>query len=127
VKPYAKDVSKYVMAPASAKKRKYVMEDRIAAMKKFSENTPLNRIEDGPKKIGIITSGISYNHAKEVFGDEVSYLKLGFTWPLPEKLIRKFAGMVETLYVIEENEPYIEDFVKIMGIQCTGRENAPPG
>ncbi len=125
VKPYAKDVSKYVMAPASAKKRKYVMEDRIAAMKKFSENTPLNRIEDGPKKIGIITSGISYNHAKEVFGDEVSYLKLGFTWPLPEKLIRKFAGMVETLYVIEENEPYIEDFVKIMGIQCTGREKLP--
>lgn len=125
VRPYIKDVSKYVMAPASAKKRKYIMEDRIAAMKEFSENTPLNRIEDGPKKIGIITSGISYNHAKEVFGDEVSYLKLGFTWPLPERLIRKFAGMVETLYVIEENEPYIEDFVKIMGIQCTGREKLP--
>ncbi len=125
VRPYIKDVSKYVMAPASAKKRKYIMENRIAAMKEFSENTPLNRIEDGPKKIGIITSGISYNHAKEVFGDEVSYLKLGFTWPLPERLIRKFAGMVETLYVIEENEPYIEDFVKIMGIQCTGREKLP--
>ncbi|MEA4872005.1 MAG: indolepyruvate ferredoxin oxidoreductase subunit alpha [Synergistaceae bacterium] len=125
VRPYIKDVSKYVMAPASAKKRKYIMEDRIAEMKEFSENTPLNRIEDGPKKIGIITSGISYNHAKEVFGDEVSYLKLGFTWPLPERLIRKFAGMVETLYVIEENEPYIEDFVKIMGIQCTGREKLP--
>ena len=125
VRPYAKDISKYVMAPASAKKRKYIMEDRIAAMKEFSENTSLNRIEDGPKKIGIITSGISYNHAKEVFGDEVSYLKLGFTWPLPERLIRKFAGMVETLYVIEENEPYIEDFVKIMGIQCTGREKLP--
>ena len=125
VRPYAKNISKYVMAPASAKKRKYIMEDRIAAMKEFSENTSLNRIEDGPKKIGIITSGISYNHAKEVFGDEVSYLKLGFTWPLPERLIRKFAGMVETLYVIEENEPYIEDFVKIMGIQCTGREKLP--
>ena len=125
VRPYAKNISKYVMAPASAKKRKYIMEDRIAAMKEFSENTSLNRIEDGPKKIGIITSGISYNHAKEVFGDEVSYLKLGFTWPLPERLIRKFAGTVETLYVIEENEPYIEDFVKIMGIQCTGREKLP--
>ncbi|MEN6380931.1 MAG: indolepyruvate ferredoxin oxidoreductase subunit alpha [Synergistaceae bacterium] len=125
VRPYAKNISKYVMAPASAKKRKYIMEDRIAAMKEFSENTSLNRIEDGPKKIGIITSGISYNHAKEVFGDEVSYLKLGFTWPLPERLIRKFAGMAETLYVIEENEPYIEDFVKIMGIQCTGREKLP--
>lgn len=125
VRPYTKDVSKYVMAPASAKKRKYIMEDRIEALKEFSETTALNRIESASGKVGIITSGISYNHAKEVFGDEVSYLKLGFTWPLPEKLIRKFAGMVDTIYVIEENEPYIEDFVKIMGIQCTGREKLP--
>ena len=125
VRPYTKDVSKYVMAPASAKKRKYIMEDRIEALKEFSETTTLNRIESASGKVGIITSGISYNHAKEVFGDEVSYLKLGFTWPLPEKLIRKFAGMVDTIYVIEENEPYIEDFVKIMGIQCTGREKLP--
>ena len=125
VRPYAKNISKYVMAPASAKKRKYIMEDRIEALKEFSETTTLNRIESASGKLGIITSGISYNHAKEVFGDEVSYLKLGFTWPLPEKLIRKFAGMVDTIYVIEENEPYIEDFVKIMGIQCTGREKLP--
>ncbi len=125
VRPYTKDVSKYVMAPAAAKKRKCIMEERIAALKEFSETTPLNRIEDGPAEIGIITGGISYNHAKEVFGDDVSYLKLGFTWPLPEKLIRKFAAMVKTLYIIEENEPYIEDFVKTLGIKCTGREKLP--
>lgn len=125
VRPYTKDVSKYVMAPASAKRRKYIMEDRIAAMKEFSENTPLNRIEKGSGNIGIITSGISYNHSMEVFGNDVSYLKLGFTWPLPEKLIRKFAGMVKEIYVIEENEPYVEDFVKILGIKCIGREKLP--
>ena len=125
VRPYTKDVSKYVMAPAAAKRRKFIMEERIAALKEFSETTPLNRIEDGPAEIGIITGGISYNHAKEVFGDDVSYLKLGFTWPLPEKLIRKFAAMVKTLYIIEENEPYIEDFVKTLGIKCTGREKLP--
>lgn len=125
VRPYFKDVSKYVMAPAAAKKRKYIMEDRIAALREFSETTPFNRIEEGPAEIGVITGGISYNHAMEVFGDEVSYLKLGFSWPLPEKLIRKFAGMVEKIYIIEENEPYIEDFVKTLGIKCTGREKLP--
>lgn len=125
VRPYAKDVSKYVMTPAAAKRRKYIMEDRIAALKEFSENTPLNRIEKGTGSVGIITNGISYNHAVEVFGDSVSYLKLGFTWPLPENLIRKFAGMVKKLYVIEENEPYIEDFVKTLGIKCVGREKLP--
>ena len=125
VKPYTKDVSKNVMTPAAAKRRKHIMEDRTAALREFSENTPLNRIEKGLVNIGIITSGISYNHSKEVFGDDVSYLKLGFTWPLPENLIRKFAGMVKELYVIEENEPYIEDFVKTLGIKCVGREKLP--
>ncbi|MFR5880691.1 MAG: hypothetical protein ACLUEQ_07755 [Cloacibacillus evryensis] len=85
VRPYEKNSAKYVMAPAHAKKRKYLMEKRIAALKDFSETTPLNRVERGEGKTGIITSGISYNHAKEVFGDGASYLKLGFTWPLPEK------------------------------------------
>lgn len=125
IKSYSKDCPKYVMAPAHAKKRKALMTERIAAMKEFSENTPLNRVERGRGKVGIITSGVSYCHAKEVFGDEASYLKLGFTWPLPENKIREFAASVETLYVVEENEPYIESFVKSLGISCTGREKLP--
>lgn len=125
VKDYVKDVLKYVMAPAAAKKRKYVMEGRIEQLKEYSETTYLNRIENAGKETGIISNGIAYHHAKEVFGDNVSYLKLGFTWPLPEKLIKKFASSVKTLYVIEENEPYMENFVKALGIACVGREKLP--
>ena len=125
VKEYAKNPGKYVMAPAAAKKRKFIMEERIAAMKEYSEKTPLNRTEYNGKEIGIITSGIAYNHAKEVFGDSASYLKLGFTWPLPENKIKDFASSVEKLYVIEENEPYLEDFIKALGIKCVGREKLP--
>lgn len=125
VKPYVKNPLKYVMAPAAAKKRKYEMEQRLASLKEFSEATPLNRIERGNDEIGIITSGVSYQHAKEVFGADASYLKLGFTYPLPEMLIRKFAASVKTLYVIEENEPYLENYVKSLGIECTGRDKLP--
>lgn len=125
VKDYVKDVSKYVMAPSNAKKRKFTMIDRIEALKEYSETTLLNKIEIGTGKIGIITSGISYNHAREVFGNEASYLKLGFTWPLPAEKIKKFSCLVETLYIIEENEAYIEDFVKGLGIKCVGREKLP--
>ncbi|MGI6577334.1 MAG: hypothetical protein ACOX1Q_04720 [Eubacteriales bacterium] len=42
-------------------------------------------------KIGIITSGISYQYAREAFGDSASYLKLGLTFPYPRKLIQEFA------------------------------------
>ena len=125
VKEYAKNPGKYVMAPAAAKKRKFLMEERIAAMKEYSEKTPLNRTEYNGNEIGIITSGIAYNHAKEVFGDSASYLKLGFTWPLPENKIKDFASSVKKLYVIEENEPYLEDFIKALGIKCVGREKLP--
>ncbi len=125
VKEYAKNPGTYVMAPAAAKKRKFLMEERIAAMKEYSEKTPLNRTEYNGKEIGIITSGIAYNHAKEVFGDSASYLKLGFTWPLPENKIKDFASSVKKLYVIEENEPYLEDFIKALGIKCVGREKLP--
>lgn len=125
VKEYQKDTSKYAMAPASAKKRKFVLDGRIKQMKEFSETTPLNRAEPGiSDEIGIITSGISYNHAKEVFPD-AAYLKLGFTWPLPERKIREFAASVKTLYVIEENEPYLEDYIKTLGIKCVGRDKLP--
>lgn len=125
VRPYKKDVSKYVMTPANAKRRKEILTDRIAALKEYSETTPLNRVERGSGHTGIITSGVSYNHAREVFGDEVSYLKLGFTWPLPERKIREFAASVEELYVIEENEPYLENYVKSCGIKCVGRAKLP--
>lgn len=126
VREYKKDVSKYVMAPASAKKRKFVLDERIKRMMEFSETTPLNRVErSAVGGIGVVTSGICYNHARDVFGDGVSYLKLGFTWPLPELKIREFAASVETLYVIEENEPYLEDFMKALGIACVGRDKLP--
>lgn len=126
IKDYAKDIKKYVMVPANSKVKHIEMEmERIPKLKEYSNTTPLNRIEYNSNKIGIITSGISYNHAKEVFGDNASYLKIGFSYPLPDKLIKEFADKVETLYIIEENEPYIETFVKSMGIKCTGKELLP--
>ncbi|KRQ87404.1 indolepyruvate ferredoxin oxidoreductase [Caloramator mitchellensis] len=125
VKEYKKDIKKYVMIPGHARVKHVEVEERLKKLQEYSNNTPLNRIEMGDTKIGIITSGVSYQYAKEVFGENASYLKLGFTFPLPDKLIKEFASMVDKLYIIEENEPYIETFVKAMGIECTGKELIP--
>lgn len=125
VKPYAKNTPKYVMSPANARQRKVVLEQRLKELQAFSETTELNRIENNGSKIGVITSGISYQHAQEVFGDTVDYLKLGFTFPLPPELIMNFANAHDEIYVIEENEPYIEGFAKQLGVDCAGREKLP--
>ncbi len=122
IKPYVRNTSKFIATPANAKKLHVIVEDKLVELEKFSNSTPLNRVEWNDKKIGIITSGIAYQYAKEVFGENVSYLKLGFTHPLPFEKIEAFAKEVETLYVIEELEPYIEEQLKARGINCIGKE-----
>lgn len=124
-KPYEKNISKYVMIPGHARVKHVEVEERLSKLKELSNNSPLNKIEWGDKKIGIVTSGISYQYAKEVFGDNASYLKIGMSYPLPDELIKKFATEVENLYVIEENEPYLENYIKAMGINCKGKEIIP--
>ena len=125
VKPYEKDIKKYIMTPGHSRIKHYEVEERLEKLRQYSNKTHLNRIEMGDTKIGIITSGISYQYAKEVFGDNASYLKIGFSYPLPDEMIREFAGKVEKLYIIEENDPYIETQVKAMGIECIGKEVIP--
>ncbi len=122
LKPYEKNIGKYVMMPANAVKRHVVVEDRIAKLTEFAETSDFNKLEMNDTKIGIITSGISYMYAKEALGDNASYLKLGMVYPLPEKLIRDFAAKVDKLYVIEELDPVIEEHCKTLGIEVIGKD-----
>ena len=118
------DAEKYVMVPINARVRRVEVEKRQKALKDFVETFPENKIEMGNPEIGIITAGMPYNYAKEVFPD-YSYLKLGMVYPLPEKLIREFASKVKKIYVIEELDPYLEEQIKAMGISVTGKEIFP--
>lgn len=98
--------------------------DRLKRLAAFASETPLNRIEWGDRRVGFVTSGTPYQYLKEML-PEASFLKLGLTYPLPEALIREFAGQVEELYVIEELEPFLEDRIKALGIPVRGRELRP--
>ncbi len=120
-KPYEKNPLKTVMMPAMAKKRHVYVEQRLKDMTEYAENCPLNTVEINDTKIGIISSGICYQYAKEAFPD-ASFLKLGMVYPLPEKLIKDFAGKVDKVYVIEELDPVIENHCKILGIDVIGKE-----
>ena len=74
------------------------------------------------RKIGVITSGISYQYAKEVFGD-ASILRLGMVYPMPTKMLINFCSRVEKIYVIEELEPFIEEHLRIIGVRNSRGEN----
>lgn len=123
VKPYVKNVPKFVATPANAKKLHVSLEDKLKRLEEYSNNSILNVEEINENtNIGIVTSGVSYQYVKEVFGSDASFLKLGFTFPLPMKKIKDFAEKFETVYVVEELEPYIEEQMKAHGINCIGKE-----
>jgi len=123
--PYKKNIKKFVAAPANAKIMRANLEDKLAAMEEYADTAEINKPEYNDKKIGVVTSGISYQYAKETFGDKASYLKLGMTFPLPTALIKDFCSKVDKVYVIEEMDPYLEEFLKENGIECTGKELIP--
>lgn len=125
LKEYEKNISKYVMMPGNAKRRHPEVEKRLELMTEYAETSPLNRVEYGDKKIGIITSGMCYHYVKEAFGDSVSVLKLGLVYPLPVKLIQDFAKEVDTLYVVEELDPFIEEHCASIGVSVIGKSLFP--
>ena len=125
VKPYEKNIAKYVMMPGNAKKRHPFVEERTKKLVEYAETAPINRIEMGGTDLGIITCSTSYQYVKEVFGDKVSVLKLGMTNPLPEQLVRDFASRVKSLVVVEELDPIIENHVKALGIPVHGKDLLP--
>ena len=125
MKEYKKDIAKYVMMPAMAKRKHPIVEKRRSDLAMLAETTDLNKVIMGDTKIGIITAGISYQYAREVFGDKASYLKLGLIYPLPVNLIKDFAAKVDKLYVIEELDDIIETHCKKIGVSVTGKEIFP--
>lgn len=128
--PYEKNIGKYVATPANAKTLRRELEERIEDMREYSsKEASVNYIDmkRDKAKIGVISSGVAYQYAREVFEkeDDAAFLKLGMTYPLPLKLIREFADKVEKLYVVEECDPYIERHLKEEGLKCIGKDIIP--
>ena len=125
IKEYIKNPKKNLTVPAHARVRRVEIDDRMSKLLEYSNNTHLNNYEINDTKIGIVASGMCYTYAKEVFKDDASYMKLGFTNPLPMEKIKEFASKVDKIYVIEENDPFIEEQLKANNIKCHGKDIFP--
>ncbi len=121
---YRIDRVKYVMVPGNARRRHPIIEERVKKIREFAETFPYNRVEMGESSLGIVANGVAYQYAKEVF-PHASFLKLGMTYPLPERMIRDFAARVERLIVVEELDPFIEEEIRLMGIPVEGKSIFP--
>ncbi|MDR1158381.1 MAG: indolepyruvate ferredoxin oxidoreductase subunit alpha [Oscillospiraceae bacterium] len=120
-RPYQKDAGKYVMVPAAARVRHAAVETRLTALTEVAETSAFNTVERHDKRIGVVAAGIAYQTAREALGEKASYFKLGMIWPLPEASLRAFAAEVDTLFVIEELDDFIETHCRKLGLAVQGK------
>ena len=72
---------------------------------------------EGNGEFGIITSGIGYAYVSDALDDlnardKISVLRLGLTFPHPDKLVADFLEHKKKVLVVEEVEPYLENEAK---------------
>jgi indolepyruvate ferredoxin oxidoreductase alpha subunit len=115
-KTYTKDIKRYIPVPMFARPHRLKAQERTAALRAFACESPFNRSEAGDTRLGIITSGVTYQYVKEVF-PEFAVLKLGFSNPFPAELVKTFAAGVDRLLVIEELDPFMEEQVRALGLK----------
>ena len=119
-----RNAAKLVMLPGNARVRHPLVEERTRKLAEYGDTASINRMELRDTAIGVITSGVPYQYVREVL-PEASTLKLGMVHPLPSSLIRVFAAKVDKLFIVEELDPFIEEQVRAMGIEVTGKDILP--
>ena len=119
---FDKNSSRWVMVPSNAIRQHRVLEGRLTEAKKLANDSKFNVVEDNGSEIGIIGSGVGYYYARSVLDTKkFSWLKLGFVYPFPEEVVKKFASKVKKLIVIEELRPYIEENIQRLNFQVCGK------
>ena len=117
---WTRDIPGRVMIPAYARPAHTRLRKKLAEIEAWNETSDLNRVVPGDQKLGIITSGISFQHVREA-APEARVLKLGLTYPLPLKKIAEFAKTVERCLVVEEGDPYLVDSIRAAGVAVEGK------
>jgi indolepyruvate ferredoxin oxidoreductase alpha subunit len=122
---FVKNPPRYVPIPLWGRAMRRTVEERLPKLKAAACESPANRIEMRDPALGIVTSSVAYQYVRDVW-PEASVLKLGWAYPFPDDLIRRFAGQVKRVLVVEELDDFLEEHIKALGIACDGR-NVIPG
>jgi len=121
---YKTDIPRFLVPPF-ARGRRPTVEARLEALGEFSESFACNRVEEGDPEVGVISSGVGYQYAREVL-PEATFLRIGMCFPFPVEMARAFCERFEKVYVIEEGEPFMEEQLRIHGIaNLIGKEKIP--
>jgi TPP-dependent indolepyruvate ferredoxin oxidoreductase alpha subunit len=120
---FDKDGARWVMVPSNAIRQHRILQSKLVEARKLVDRSKFNIIEDNDKEIGIVGSGVGYYYARSILDtSKFSWLKLGFAYPFPADLVKKFASKVKKIIVIEELRPYIEENMQCLKVKILGKE-----
>ena len=112
------------MVPSNAIRQHRVLEVKMAEAKTLVNHSKFNVIEDNGSEIGIVGSGVGYYYARSVLDTKkFSWLKLGFVYPFPQEIVKRFAFKVKKIIVVEELRPYLEENIQRLGLQRSRKES----
>jgi indolepyruvate ferredoxin oxidoreductase alpha subunit len=115
---FIKDPLNLVTVPAVSRKLHVKLLKNYDSAMQLAESSAYNFVE-GSAGWGIVCSGVGYNYVSDAveelqIGDQVRVLRVGFSHPLPPKMIKDFLRRCEKVLVVEEGEPYLEEAVKAL-------------
>lgn len=113
---FKKDLKKFNSLPPHTMRMHEEILQKIEKIRKISEKTKLNFFVNPrvKSKVGIIVSGVSFGYVMDAMDDlniKMPVLKLGLTYPLPEKKIKNFIKKLKSVLVVEELEPILEQTI----------------
>ena len=100
----------WVLLPAIARRQYVKLIEKQPLMLEASEQSAHNRLE-GDGKLGIIACGIGFNYVKEAGCTEATVLKVS-QYPLPQAQIKELASKCDSILVVEDGQPVVEQDVK---------------
>ena len=112
---FVRDIPGRVMIPAYARPAHKRLRGKLAELAAWNDSEGPNLIVDGQRALGIITSGISFQHVREAAPD-AAVLKLGLTYPPPVETMSRFAASVDRCLIVEEGDPFLYEAARTAGI-----------
>lgn len=115
---FSKDPKQFILLPGIARKHYKELIETQKILEKDSQESGHNTYAEGKDgSTGVIACGIGYNYLMETFPDGCPYtvLKVG-QYPLPGSYIKKMLKECNTVYVLEDGQPFVERLVKGFGV-----------
>ena len=112
---FVRDVPGRVMIPAYARPAHQRLRAKLAEIAAWNETDGPTQVVDGDRSLGIVTSGISYQHVREAAA-RARVLKIGLSYPPPVETMRRFAASVDRCLVVEEGDPYLYEAARTAGV-----------